>query len=183
MMLACSSSSSSSSFLHICAIDEDVVRDLCCQCRSHSHVAEETQLALVELALRDLLPASDERHQDRDKVGAAQTNDRDADKGIERRAGAEVQAGEDDLDGCAKEEGIERHFVSLGDSAEEFGAGETTVAGEPDEGRYLLIIRNTESEGVPRTHAQMQREAACEQARPHTRPLTSTEISERRSRA
>jgi hypothetical protein len=35
--------------------------------------------------------------------------------------------------------------VSLRDFAEEFGAGETAVAGEPDEGGYLLIMRNTES--------------------------------------
>jgi hypothetical protein len=35
--------------------------------------------------------------------------------------------------------------VSLGDSAEELGAGETAIAREPAEGRYLLIIPNTES--------------------------------------
>lgn len=60
----------------------------------NAHVADKTDLALVELGLADLLAAVQEGDQDRDQTCGSQADDRYTEEGVERGSRSEIDASE-----------------------------------------------------------------------------------------
>jgi hypothetical protein len=83
----------------------------------YSHVAEVTDLALVEWSILDLLSTSEEGKRDRDTAGTTETDDGDTEESIEGSGRSKVDTSQGHLDGSVEEEGVQWHFETLRDSA------------------------------------------------------------------
>lgn len=72
----------------------------------NAHVAEESELALVEWSIADLLSTPEERDGDRDSTSTTKTDDRYSQKGVESGGRSKVDTGQGGLDGSIEEEGV-----------------------------------------------------------------------------
>jgi len=96
----------------------------------HSHVADVSNLALVEGSSFDLLPSSEERKGDGDTASASKTDDGDTEESVESSNGSKVDTGQSHLNGGVEEEGVQRHFETLGYLAPDGVSGNTTISRE-----------------------------------------------------
>jgi len=95
-----------------------------------SHVAHETNLALVERCSLDCLPASEEGEGDGDTASASETDNSDTEESIESSDGSKVDTSQGHLDSGVEEKGVQGHFESLGYFAPDGVSGNTAISGE-----------------------------------------------------
>ena len=133
----------------------------------NSHVADVSNLALVEGTSLDLLPSSEEGKGDGDTTSASKTNDGDTEESVESSDGSKVDTSQSHLNSGVEEEGVQGHFETLGYFAPNGVSGDTTISREA---KCQCLIGTTNDT----TYAQTHRDAAWEQARPQERPMMRT---------
>ena len=105
------------------------------------HIAEEANLAFVERRIGNFFSPTEERNGDRDGTGATETDDRDTQEGVESSGRAKVDAREGALHGRVEEEGVQRHFKTLGHAAPELVTGNTAITRETARQLKALLWR------------------------------------------
>lgn len=99
-------------------IDHKMVTLMSEEPRRYIHIAGVADLAHVERSRLDSPSAPAKRHEYRDHVRGAESNNRNTDKRIESRRRAKVDTSKDHLNTSAQEPSVDGQFVSCRDSTE-----------------------------------------------------------------